>query len=171
MRKQAGRLVAGMAVAGVMAAAGSWSHGTQAATASANVAISASVAANCLVSAGTLSFGAYDPLSANDTASLDQSADFTVRCTRGVTAQVGLGNGGNHDGSTRRMIAGAGQFLNYELYREAAHSTVWNNTTNRYTHVAANKAPVTLTIYGSVPGGQDPAVGNYSDTVAAVAEF
>jgi spore coat protein U-like protein len=171
MRNQAGRLLAGVAVAGVMAAAGTWSHRSEAATATGSVTVSASVAGNCLVSSPTIVFGAYDPLGANETTNLDQSADFTVRCTKGANAQVGLLNGGNHDGSTRRMVAGAGQFLNYELYREASHSNVWNNSTNRYNHVAASKAPVTLTIYGRVPSGQDPVAGNYGDTVQIEANF
>ena len=171
MRKQAGRLMAGVAMAGAMAAAGSWSQTSEAAAVTGSVNVSASVAANCLVSSTSIVFGAYDPLGANETTNLNQTGDFTVRCTRGVTAQVGLLNGSNHDGTTRRMLAGAGQFLNYELYREAAHSNVWNNSTNRYTHVAASKAAATLTIYGSVPSGQDPATGSYSDTVQIEANF
>jgi spore coat protein U-like protein len=170
MKKQAGRLLAGVAVAGVMAAAGSLSNGTEAATAQANVTVSASVAANCLVSAGTLSFGAYDPLTANDTAPLDASGTFTVRCTRGVSANIGLDNGQNFL-SSRRMSDGGTSFLSYELYSDSGRNTVWNNTSNRVNYVAPNRSAHTLTVYGRVPGAQDPEAGNYGDTVAAIAEF
>jgi spore coat protein U-like protein len=171
MKKQIGRLVAGATMAAVVAGVASYSQQrTEAATASANVAVSASVAANCLVSAGTLAFGAYDPLAANDTADLDATGSFDIRCTKGVTAQVGLGNGANWDGSTRRMVVGS-EYLNYALYRNAARDQVWDDSGNRYSYTAANKSAQTLTIYGRVPGGQDPGVGNFADTVAAVAEF
>jgi spore coat protein U-like protein len=170
MKKQAVRLVAGVAVAGMLAAAGTWSQRSEAATHSANVAVSASVAANCLVAAGTMAFGAYDPLATNDTAPLDADGSFTVRCTRGVTAQVGLGDGANYSGG-RRMLATAGNYLNYELYSNAGRTTVWDNAGNRVSYTAANKSPQTLTIYGRVAGGQDAAAGNYTDTVVAQAEW
>jgi spore coat protein U-like protein len=170
MKKQAVRLLAGVAVAGVMATAGTWSNGTEAATASANVAVSASVSANCLVSAGTLSFGAYDPLSANDTAPLDASGTFTVRCTRGVSANIGLGPG-LHFSTSRRMSDGGTNYLAYDLYSDAGRTTVWDNASNRVNYVAPNRSANTLTVYGRVPGAQDPAAGSYVDTVAAIAEF
>jgi len=171
MRKQAVRLVAGVAVAGMMAAAGSWSQRSDAATQSANVAVSASVAANCLVAAGTMAFGAYDPLGTNDTAALDADGSFSVRCTRGVTAQVGLGNGANYSGGRRMQAGSSGNYLNYELYSNAGRTTVWDNASNRVSYTAANKSPQTLTIYGRVAGGQDAAAGNYTDTVVAQAEW
>ena len=170
MKKQAVRLLAGVAVAGVMAGAGAWSNVSQAATESANVTVSASVAANCLVSAGALSFGAYDPLGANDTAPLDASGTFTVRCTRGVSANIGLDNGLNFT-TSRRMSDGGTSFLAYDLYSDAGRTTVWNNTTNRVNYVAPNRSAFTLTVYGRVPGAQDPVAGSYGDTVAAIAEF
>lgn len=171
MRKQAGRLLAGVVVAGVMAAAGSWSSDTQAATAQANVAVSASVAANCLVSAGTLAFGAYDPLNVNDTAPLDASGSFTVRCTRGVTAQVGLDNGLWYSGSRRMRSGATTNYLAYDLYSDSGYSTAWDNSSNRVSYTASDKSAYTMNVYGRVPGSQDPAAGNYADTVAAVAEF
>jgi len=173
MKKQIGRLMAGATMAAVVAGVASYSQQrTEAATASANVAVSASVAANCQVVAGTLSFGAYDPLVTNDTADLDATGTFDVRCTKGVTANVGLGNGANHDGSTRRMrIAATANYLNYSLYSNAGRTTVWDNGSNRVSYTATSKAATTLTIYGRVPGAQDAAVGSFVDTVAAVAEF
>lgn len=171
MRMQMGRLVAGATVAAVVAAVAGYSQqGTEAATASASVTITASVAANCAVTSGSVAFGAYDPIVANDTADLDASGTFTVRCTKGVTAQVGLDNGGNYSASTRRMNAGA-EYLNYALYRNAGRTTVWDNTASRVAYTAANKSPFTMTIYGRVPGGQDVGVGSYTDTVQAIAEF
>ena len=173
MKKQMGRLVAGATMAAVAAGIASYSQQrADAAVASANVAVSASVAANCLVSANALVFGAYDPLGTHDTNPLDATSTFDVRCTRGVTAQVGLAEGANFDGSTRRMQIGAtGDYLNYELYSDSSRSTVWDDTSNRVSYTATNKSPHTMTIYGRVPGGQDPVAGSYDDVVAVNAEF
>jgi spore coat protein U-like protein len=173
MKKQMGRLMAGATVAALVAGAASYSQQrAEAATHSASVVVSASVAANCLVSAGTVVFGAYDPLGANDSADLDADGTFTVRCTRGVTAQVGLDDGLSYNAGSRRMKLTSGtEYLNYSLYSNSGHSTAWDNTANRVSYTAANKSPQTLTIYGRVPGGQDPVAGSYEDTVQAVAEF
>ena len=171
MTKRAVRLGAGVAVAGLMAAAGTWSQGSKAAVHSANVGVSASVAANCLVAAGTVSFGAYDPLAANDTAALDANGSFTVRCTRGVTAQVGLSDGANYSGGRRMQAGASGNFLTYELYSDSGRATVWGTGVNRVSYTAIDKSPSTLTIYGRVPGGQDAAAGSYTDTVVAEAEW
>ena len=174
MKKQIGRLMAGATMAAVVAGVASYSQQrTEAATVSANVAVSASVAANCLVvTGGTMSFGAYDPLVANDTANLDADGTFTVRCTRGVTAQVGLDNGANYLGGTRRMRVGAtANYLNYSLFSDGGRTTAWDNAASRVSYSATNKTAFAMTIYGRVPGGQDPTVGSYVDTVSAVAEF
>lgn len=171
MRMQMGRLMAGLTVAAVAAGIAGYSQqNTEAAFATpVNVAISASVAANCVLTAGSVAFGAYDPLVANDTAALDQTGTFTVRCVKGVTAQVGLDDGLN---TGRQMSDGGSELLDYELYKDAGRTTVWTDTgAGRYAYTAANKSATTLTIYGRVAGGQDAAVGSYTDTVVASAEF
>jgi spore coat protein U-like protein len=172
MTRLTGRLMAGVTAATVMAVVGSFTQTTEAAfSAPVNVAVSASVAANCELTAGSVAFGAYAPLGANDTAPLDQTGTFTVRCVKGVTANIGLDNGGNYSGS-RRMNDGGTNYLNYELYQDAGHATLWTNSgAGRVSYTAANKAATTLTIYGRVPGNQDAAAGSYADTVVAVAEF
>jgi spore coat protein U-like protein len=172
MRKQAVRLVAGVAVAGTMAAAGTWSQGSEAATHQANVAVSASVSANCLVGSGSISFGSYDPLNANLSSPLDATGTFTVQCTRGVTADVGLGDGQNFAGGRQMENTGdSGEFLGYELYSDNSRSTVWDNAAGRVSYTAPNRSAATLTIYGRVPANQDPVPGTYEDTVVAIAEF
>lgn len=171
MSKQMGRLVAGATVAAVVAAVASYSQQrAEAAFATpVNVAVSASVAANCVLTAGSIAFGAYDPLVANDTADLDQSGTFTIRCVKGVAANVGLGDG-LYVG--RRMSNGGTERLDYELYQNAGRTTVWTDTgAGRLTYTAANKSASTLTIYGRVAAGQDVAAGSYVDTVVASAEF
>lgn len=171
MRKQMGRLVAGATVAAVVAAVASYSQQrTEAAfSAPVNVAVSADVARNCVLTAGSVLFGTYDPLVANDVAPLNQTGTFTVRCVRGVTAQIGLDDGVV---GGRQMSDGGSELLDYELYKDAGRTSVWDETgAGRYSYTATSRAAETLTIYGQIPGGQDVAEGSYSDTVVAIAEF
>jgi spore coat protein U-like protein len=166
------RLVAGTAVAGILGTL-ALSYSAQAATATANLAVSASVAQNCTISApNTLAFGSYDPVVANETTDLDADTTITVRCTRGSTGVwVGLGLGSNASGSTRRMASGADR-LAYEIYSDASRSTVWGNTSGSgVSYTPSSSAPATLDVYGRVAAGQDAAVGTYSDTVVATINF
>jgi spore coat protein U-like protein len=166
------RLVAGTAVAGILGTL-ALSHSARAATATANLAVSASVSQNCTIAApSTLAFGSYDPVVANETTDLDAATTITVRCTRGSTGVwVGLGLGTNASGSTRRMGSGA-ERLNYEIYSDAGRSTVWGDAAlTGVSYTPASSAPATLNVYGRVAAGQDAAVGSYSDTVIATINF
>lgn len=170
MKKQMGRLVAGATAAAVVAGVAAYTQRVDAAFATpVNVAISANVAANCVLTAGSVAFGSYDPLVANDTTPLDQTGTFTIRCVKGVTADVGLDDGVN---GARQMSDGGTELLNYELYQDGGRTTAWTDSgAGRYSYTAANRSATTLTIYGRIPAGQDVAAGSYTDTVVASAEF
>lgn len=158
------------AVFGSIIAGAGWLRPASGATVTANVTVTATVTANCLVNAGAVAFGNYDPVGTNDTANLDVNGSFSLRCTRGTPAVLSLGNGNNFSGGTRRMSAGGGNFLNYQLYTTAARTTVWN-TSNTVSYSAASRALFTQPIYGRVPGAQDAAIGTYTDTVVATVTF
>jgi spore coat protein U-like protein len=70
-------------------------------------------------------------------------------------------------------MSGGAVFLTYELYKDAAYSTVWGNTvgTGLDTGAAPNRNPRNFTVYGSVPAAQDVTVGSYADTVVATVNF
>ena len=168
--KRIARILAGTGV--VVLVAGLAGQTTEAATATASFGVTASVAANCSISAAALAFGGYDPVSTNASAALDQTSTLSVACTKGTSATVSLDLGTHATGATRRMqhSSTATEFLTYELYTTAARTTVWN-TTNTVAYSAASKAASSLTVYGQVAGGQDVATGNYSDTVVATITF
>src|SRR5438094_3768308 len=86
-----------------------------AASASANLAASSSVANNCTISTAALAFGAYDPVVANASTNLDASGTVSIACTKGATATIDLDLGANATGSTRRLTDGAGtpSYLTY----------------------------------------------------------
>jgi spore coat protein U-like protein len=156
--------------------------GGSGALAAVSLTASTTVIAQCSMTTQDLDFGAYDPLSANFSSPLRNSAaKIVVKCTRGATGAVGLNLGSNASGTTRRMAAGGGNFLTYELYRDATYSSgqIWSST-NRKSAVSTGKDnPLIVTgesggftIFGQVPGGQvNAASGSYSDTITATVNY
>jgi len=142
-------------------------------SASASLSVTASVSKNCTIATAPVNFGAYDPVAANATAPLDGTGTITVTCTKGAVATVGLNTGGNADGTSRRMIGGTAAYLNYELYKDSSHSTVWGDTIDTALDLPAapNRTPRDFPVYGRVPGAQDATVGSYTDTVVATVNF
>ncbi len=65
--------------------------------------------------------------------------------------------------------------LNYNLYLDAARTTIWGDGTGG-TQVYSNANPpnntnVTVTIYGRIPASQDVSAGSYTNTVTATINF
>jgi spore coat protein U-like protein len=145
-----------------------------AATASANMPVTASIAANCTISASTLAFGAYDPIVTNAAANLDNTATLTTTCTTGSAPTITLDEGLNKAaGSTstapaRQLISGA-NVLAYSLYSDSGRTTVWANT--GVATPAASGTAQTNTVYGRIPSGQNKPVGAYTDTIVATVTF
>jgi spore coat protein U-like protein len=135
-----------------------------------NFTVSASVAKACTITAGNVALGAYEPIGAHDAAALVGTGTISVRCTRGTAYGVALGDGANFSATRRMRHATLGEFLGYDLFSDAARTVAWN-TAAPVSGTAPSKAPIPLTVYVSVPGGQDVPEGAYSDTVAATVNF
>jgi spore coat protein U-like protein len=148
-----------------------------AATQTSNIEVSATIAAGCSISATPISFGAYDPISANGVSGSDLTVTGTVSttCTSGSTATLQLDQGVNHDsGSTlavpvRRMLSGTTDFLGYGLFSDASHSVAFDGVTG--VSVVSNGTSHDTTVYGLIPKGQMLPVGSYNDTVVATVSF
>jgi spore coat protein U-like protein len=106
-----------------------------------------------------LDFGTNGLLNAN----VDATSTFDVQCTDTTPFDMGLDQGLN---ATRRMDDGGTNFVDYELYADAARTDVWGETVgvDTETDVGTGSA-VTYTVYGRVPVQATPAPGNYTDTV------
>ena len=147
-----------------------------AANAQNNLTVTASVAANCTITAGTLAFGVYDPIVANATTPLDGSGTFTITCTAGTTTALGLDQGLHYANGTNNMVGGnQASSLKYGLFRTGPGVGPWGNSDpNRLTTAAQidNNAQ-TITVYGRIPAGQVVSSGlpGYSDTVVATVNF
>ena len=137
-----------------------------------NVNVSASVSKNCKVTITSVTFPAYDPVTANASAEASGSGNLNVACTKGVAPEISLSVGANADGSTRRMLNGTSEYLTYELYQPDG-STVWGaDQAGAFTaDPAASRAARNFAIVGRIPGGQDAAAGSYADTVVATVNF
>jgi len=165
--------VAVLGMGAVVAFAGFGVVRTSAATATANLGVSATVTNNCTISTVALAFGSYDPVVANASTNLDGTGTVVVACTKGSTATIGLGLGSNASGSIRRMRDGGTNYLTYELYQDTGRSTVWGNSgAALLSPVAApSKAARNFTVYGRVTSNQDVPAGSYTDTVVATVNF
>jgi spore coat protein U-like protein len=166
------KTVAVVGVGAALAFAGFGSK-TNAATATANLGVSATVTNNCTISTVALAFGSYDPVVANASTNLDGTGTVVVACTKGSTATIGLGLGSNASGSVRRMTDGSSNYLTYELYQDSGRSTIWGTAGAGLLSPAAapSKAARNFTVYGRVTSNQDVPAGSYNDTVVATVNF
>lgn len=130
----------------------------------------------CTVASTGPAFGSVMPLSALAT---DSSGSVRVQCG-GVAGllipfRVDLGAGGGTVGA--RRLAGPGGTLAYNLYRDAARSSVWGSDAQGVNgsvllDVLGWSPEQVLTIYGRIPGGQTGVVpGLYTDTIAVTLTF
>ena len=125
---------------------------------------------NCTISTTPVAFGDYNVLSA---APKTTTGSVTYQCTLGVNIIVTLSRGSSATFDPRTMKNGA-EVLNYNLYREATFQNIWGDGTGgtqTHTALAALLVPVTVTVYGRVPAGQNVAAGSYSDSVVATIIF
>ena len=141
-------------------------------TASAGSSIwTATIATNCIVSAGALNFGTTGLLSAN----IDATSTLSVQCTSTTPYSISLDNGLNASGSQRRMRLGAtASFINYDLFTNAARTSAWLTSTSASsclqgagtcvlgTGTSVNQAS---TVFGRVAPQTTPTPGVYADTI------
>jgi spore coat protein U-like protein len=163
----AAALAAGVAFSGPVAAAG---------TATSNLDVGATVAANCTISTTAVAFGAYDPIVANAAADLDNAGSVSVTCTSGASTKVTLGQGSNADALSsdaapiRNMKSGA-NLLSYALYSDSGRATAWgNDAATGVSHTGTGTA-TSLSVYGRVVKAQNVPAGTYADIVVATVTF
>lgn len=158
MRKLLKIAIGVTAVAGLASAA-------SAGTATANLGVSASVAATCTISASPVAFGAYSG------SQLDATGSVTANCVTGTAWTIGLGagNGTGATDSNRKMTSG-GNTLSYALYSDSGRTTNWGNSTGTISGTGTGGSQ-NNTVYGRIVAGTVPAAGTYTDTVVATINF
>jgi spore coat protein U-like protein len=144
----------------------------EAGTATGSFTVQAVINSACSVSATTLNFGAYDPVSAT---ALTGSSTISVYCTGGspYTTALNVGSGGGTF-ATRTLLNGS-QTLNFNLYRDSSYSQIWGDGTGSTFTVAGTGSGLltanTITVYGQIPVSQDKPVGTYASTITVTVNY
>ncbi len=123
----------------------------------------------CSVSTTAVSFGIYDVFG---TVPLASTGSVTIRCLFSPGVEVWLSKGVNAPTNLPRQLASGGDRLDYNLYIDAARTAVWGDPNPNHYHTGPLLWwPVTLTIYGQIPAGQDVPAGTYTDAVTVTINF
>lgn len=140
------------------------------ATATTTFQVTATVAANCELSANTLAFGSYDPISVTDT---DAASTITATCTNGVPYGIGLnaGVGAGASVSDRKMTGPSASLLDYAIYSDAGRTTIWENTGGAVVSDTGDGTGQVIDVYGRIPNSQAVISGAYADTITVTITF
>ena len=88
-----------------------------------------------------------------------------LACPTGASMQVSLDHGINAQGQQRRMRNVLGDYIRYNLYRDASRSQTWQG--NVFYAVDSRTVPV----YAAVPVQPITSVGQYSDTITVTLTY
>lgn len=124
------------------------------------------LAQQCTVSSVAVSFGAYDPIAGNP---LNATGSISVTCTPATITVVKLDPGQNSGGNfVQRKMQGDSNYLNYNLYTDAACTKIWGDgTSNTFTQSGGTN----IIVYGRIPPLQKVKPGTYSDYVTIIVEW
>lgn len=121
-----------------------------------------------------VNFGAYDVFGAS---SVKATGTITYSCTNvnvaGQNMTMNLSTGVSGTFANRTLRVGA-NVLNYNLYTSAANNQVWGDGNGGTYHYVINPVDTnshSLTVYGTIPPGQDVGVGIYNDTITVTMNF
>jgi len=136
-------------------------------------AAGAARAASCsFVTVSGAAFGSYDVFAAGDT---DSAANISYVCNGGPTVLITLSRGNAPGFSPRLLMRAGGGTLDYNLYLDAARSTIWGDGTGVTGQYGPTSPPdgniVAVPIFARIPAGQDAAIGAYSDTITVTINF
>lgn len=137
-----------------------------------SMSLSASVVADCTVSASNVDFGTLGILAT----AVNATGVVTAACTKGssynLSLSVGLGVGGT---MAQRLMtrSGGSETLTYGLYRDSGRTQLWGDGTGGSSTVSntGTGSPQTSTIYGTVPAQGAPRPGTYADTITVTVTF
>ena len=139
--------------------------------------VAACSSCSCSVSTGNLSFGTYNasnnsPTAANATVTI---TCFSLQIPTNPSASVGISGGTSGVPLNRQMASGASR-LSYNIYQDAAHTTVWgtggsNGATQTATLSGLLIYSASLTAYGLIPKNQYVKAGAYTDALVVTITY
>ena len=130
----------------------------------------AAAQASCKINGvSDVDFGDYDVFALG--ANTDGVGNLTIRCTGGSSAAIALSRGLSNNFAPRTLRYGS-RVINYNLYTSAARNVVWGDGTGGTSKMYITKNQTgDLDVFGSIPAGQDAAVGSYVDTIIVSIDF
>lgn len=121
----------------------------------------------CTISTTDLDFGVKGVLSS----AITGQSSIGVTCTQGAAWSIVLDGGQTGNTAARRMASTAGDTVAYDLYRDAARSSLWGTTTTSQATGTGTGVAQALPVYGNVPVQSTPKPGAYSDRVVATIRY
>jgi spore coat protein U-like protein len=125
----------------------------------------------CTITASNVAFGNVDVLAGT---AVDVTGSFSVNCSggsgNGHTLCISIGSGANFSGSQRHLAGPNGSTLSYELYKDAARSTVWGSWQTGFAGTGLQvripqNTTISVPVYARLFGSQQTAeVGSYSSS-------
>jgi len=127
-----------------------------------NLVVNSNYENSCLIQSATdIDFGAVEHLNNP----LFGSGLIQLACPAGTRMQVSLDHGINAIGTQRRMRNAVGNYIQYNLYKDASRSQTWQG--NVFYPVDNQSVPV----YAAVPAQTITSVGQYSDTITVTLTY
>jgi spore coat protein U-like protein len=121
-----------------------------------------------------VNFGSYDVLSSLNN---DSTGSFVVDCSASwttVISSIGISpNSGGFNPRKMKLTTGT-DLLDYYLYTNSSRSTIWGDGTQGSSTVTSSvqkNHPLTITIYGRIPPGQNVGIGNYGEVLIITINF
>lgn len=130
------------------------------------ISVTATVASTCIVGTSTLAFGSSTSADIQ-AGNIDATGTVSVNCTTGSAYTVALDQGAG-TGATlpiRVMTSGANT-LNYTVYTDSPHTTVWGDGTASSTLAGVGTGVAqSISAYGRIFAGQAVPAAAYTDTI------
>jgi spore coat protein U-like protein len=121
----------------------------------------------CTLSATSLAFGLYDPLSSSP---LDGTGSVSYHCHGGVRGVATLSTGSSGRFGQRTMRHGADTLV-YNVYLDAARTQIWGGLGGGGTPAVIQPGNRSIDCYGRVFPRQDVPPGTYTDTLVVTFFF
>ena len=146
-----------------------------AATATTTFIVSATVLKVCTVTATNLGFGNYTPGSG----AIAATSTVGVNCSNSTAYTVDLNVGSTSGGTfAQRLLANGANTLQYNLYTNNTHTTIWGDTTGGTSDQSGTGAGLgtvqNFTVYGNLPDSatnQGAVPGVYTDTITVTVAY